>query len=460
LHFACFATDGIAMSNRKYFGTDGIRGRVGEHPITAEFAVKLGRAAGVVLGRGKLKPKVLIGKDPRSSGYMLEAALEAGLSAAGARAFLTGPLPTPAIAYLTRTQGAQAGIVISASHNPYHDNGIKFFSNLGEKLADSVELEIEAELDRPFVTVPSEMLGKAERLEDARGRYVEFCKSTLKSSVESLFPMRVVVDCANGAGFKVAPAVFEELGFDVIAIANEPDGLNINRGCGATDLALLKAKVVELRADLGVALDGDGDRLMLVDQTGQVFDGDDILYLLAKHWKRIGRLQGKVVGTLMTNFGIAQALAAHGIGFERANVGDRYVHELLRSANSTLGGEASGHVLCLDRASTGDALVCALQVIEVLAQTGQSLAALVSDLVRVPQKTINVRVNGGRALIQTASVLAERLAVETALAGQGRVVLRASGTEPLVRVTVESVSAEQAEHFAKQLADSVQRAAD
>ena len=447
------------MSGRKYFGTDGIRGRVGEHPITAEFAVKLGRAAGVVLGRGKLKPKVLIGKDPRSSGYMLEAALEAGLSAAGARAFLTGPLPTPAIAYLTRTQGAQAGVVISASHNPYHDNGIKFFSHLGEKLPDSVELEIEAELERPFVTVASEMLGKAERLEDARGRYVEFCKSTLKSPIDSLFPMRVVVDCANGAGFKVAPAVFEELGFDVIAIANEPDGLNINRGCGATDLALLKAKVVELRADLGVALDGDGDRLMLVDQTGRVFDGDDIIYLLAKHWKQTGRLQGAVVGTLMTNFGIAQALEKHGIGFERANVGDRYVHELLRGGNSTLGGEASGHVLCLDRASTGDALVCALQVIEVLALTGQSLAELVSDLVRVPQKTINVRISGGRALIQAPQVQAMRASVEAAIAGDGRVVLRASGTEPLVRVTVEHRSAAHAERFAKQLADVVERAA-
>ncbi len=448
------------MSTRKYFGTDGIRGRVGEHPITAEFAVKLGRAAGVVLGRGKVKPKVLIGKDPRSSGYMLEAALEAGLSAAGARAFLTGPLPTPAIAYLTRTQGAQAGVVISASHNPYHDNGIKFFSSMGEKLPDSVELEIEAELERPFVTVPSEMLGKAERLEDARGRYVEFCKSTLKSQVDRLFPMRVVVDCANGAGFKVAPAVFEELGFDVIAIANEPDGLNINRGCGATDLALLKAKVVELRADLGIALDGDGDRLMLVDKSGRVFDGDDIIYLLAKHWKLNGRMQGPVIGTLMTNFGIETALARHGIGFERANVGDRYVHELLRSHGSTLGGEASGHVLCLDRASTGDALVCALQVIEVLAQTGQDLAALVSDLIRVPQKTINVRINNGKALMHASAVQVARKAVEAALIGQGRVVLRASGTEPLVRVTVECGSMQQAEHYALQLADAVRHASE
>ena len=447
------------MSTRKYFGTDGIRGRVGEHPITAEFAVKLGRAAGVVLGRGKVKPKVLIGKDPRSSGYMLEAALEAGLSAAGARAFLTGPLPTPAIAYLTRTQGAQAGVVISASHNPYHDNGIKFFSNMGEKLPDSVELEIEAELERPFVTVPSEMLGKAERLEDARGRYVEFCKSTLKSQIDRLFPMRVVIDCANGAGFKVAPAVFEELGFDVIAIANEPDGLNINRGCGATDLALLKAKVVELRADLGIALDGDGDRLMLVDKSGRVFDGDDIIYLLARHWQQNGRLQGPVIGTLMTNFGIENALAGHGIGFERANVGDRYVHELLRSHSSTLGGEASGHVLCLDRASTGDALVCALQVIEVLAQTGQDLAELVSDLVRVPQKTINVRINNGKAIMQASAVQAARKTVEAALIGQGRVVLRASGTEPLVRVTVECGSMQQAEQYALQLADAVKCAA-
>jgi phosphoglucosamine mutase len=269
-----------------------------------------------------------------------------------------------------------------------------------------------------------------------------------------------VVDCANGAGFKVAPAVFEELGFDVIAIANEPDGLNINRGCGATDLALLKSKVVELRADLGIALDGDGDRLMLVDKSGRVFDGDDIIYLLAKHWKLNGRLQGPVIGTLMTNFGIETALASHGIGFERANVGDRYVHELLRSHGSTLGGEASGHVLCLDRASTGDALVCALQVIEVLAKTGQDLAELVSDLIRVPQKTINVRINNGKSLMHTPAVQVARKAVEAALVGQGRVVLRASGTEPLVRVTVECGSMQQAEHYALQLADAVRQASE
>jgi phosphoglucosamine mutase len=448
------------MSARKYFGTDGIRGRVGVHPITAEFAVKLGRAAGVVLGRGKTKPKVLIGKDPRSSGYMLEAALEAGLSAAGARAFLTGPLPTPAIAYLTRTQGAQAGIVISASHNPYHDNGIKFFSHLGEKLPDAIELAIEAELDKPFTTVSSEQLGKAERLEDARGRYVEFCKSTLSNRLDALLPMRLVVDCANGAGFRVAPAVFQELGFDVIAIANEPDGLNINQSCGATDLALLQRTVLAQQADMGIALDGDGDRLMLVDRSGRVFDGDDIVYLLAAHWQQQQRLRGPVVGTLMTNFGIERGLSALGIGFARANVGDRYVLELMKQHAANLGGEASGHVLCLDRVSTGDAIVCALQVLDALAQSGRTLADSVQALQRVPQKTINVRVSDGKRVIQDRSVLSARDRVETALKGSGRVVLRASGTEPLVRVTVECELSVQAEQYAQEIAECVRRSAE
>ena len=432
----------MGSSGRKYFGTDGIRGRVGISPITADFAVRLGRAAGVVLGAGRMAPRVLIGKDPRSSGYMLEAALEAGLSAAGARAVLTGPLPTPAIAYLTRTQGAQAGIVISASHNPYHDNGIKFFSASGEKLADEIELAIEAEVDRPFTTVEPERLGKAERLDDARGRYVEFCKSTLKSSIQCLLPMRVVVDAAHGAGFKVAPAVFQELGFEVITIGCEPDGLNINRGFGATDLAALKAKVIEVRADLGIALDGDGDRLMLVDAQGRIIDGDDIVYLLAAHWQQLGRLQGPVVGTLMTNFGIELALRELGIEFIRAQVGDRYVLEQLKAHGGMLGGEASGHVLCLDRASTGDALVCALQVLEVMAHTGRSLAESLEKLQRLPQKMINVRIAPGARPLARAEVQQALHAVEQRLAGQGRVVLRASGTEPLIRVTVEGQDAQ------------------
>lgn len=440
---------------RKYFGTDGIRGRVGTPPITADFAVRLGRAAGVIFGGGKLAPRVLIGKDPRSSGYMLEAALEAGLSAAGARAVLTGPLPTPAIAYLTRTQGAQAGIVISASHNPYHDNGIKFFNSTGEKLADDIELAIEAELDQPFSTVSPELLGKAERLEDARGRYVEFCKSTLKSSLNKLHPMRIVVDAANGAGFRVAPAVFQELGFEVIAIACEPNGLNINKGCGATDLALLQAKVLETRADLGVALDGDGDRLMLVDPTGRVVDGDDMVYLLACHWQQSGRLKGPVVGTVMTNFGIELALSRAGIAFLRANVGDRYVLELLKSSGGNLGGEASGHVLCLDRASTGDALVCALQVLEVMADTGKSLSELLCTVARVPQKMINVKITAGvKPLAHPDVAVALQKAQET-LRGRGRVVLRASGTEPLVRVTVEGEDATEVSEIAFALSEIV-----
>jgi phosphoglucosamine mutase len=440
---------------RKYFGTDGIRGRVGEHPITAEFAVRLGRAAGVVLGRGKAAPKVLIGKDPRSSGYMLEAALEAGLSAAGARAFLTGPLPTPAIAYLTRTQGAQAGIVISASHNAYHDNGIKFFSSAGEKLPDAIELEIEAELERPFVTVASEQLGKAERIEDARGRYVEFCKATLQSSLERLPVRRIVIDCANGAGFRTGPAVLQELGFDVRAIADAPNGLNINKGCGATDLALLQREVLAHSAELGIALDGDGDRLMLVDASGRVFDGDDLLYILALHWHSIGRLRGPVVGTLMTNLGMELALKARGLGFMRAKVGDRYVHELLKAHGGILGGEASGHLLCLDRASTGDAMVSALQVLEVMAQTGKTLAELVSGLVRVPQTMVNVKVAGGAALLAHDAVQQALRLVEQALGERGRVVLRASGTEPLVRVTIEAEDKATADHYAAQLADVV-----
>ena len=440
---------------RKYFGTDGIRGRVGTPPITADFAVRLGRAAGVVFGGGKLAPRVLIGKDPRSSGYMLEAALEAGLSAAGARAVLTGPLPTPAIAYLTRTQGAQAGIVISASHNPYHDNGIKFFNSNGEKLGDDLELAIEAEIDQPFSTVSPELLGKAERLEDARGRYVEFCKSTLKSSINKLQPMRIVVDAANGAGFRVAPAVFQELGFEVITVACEPNGLNINKECGATDLAMLQAKVVETRADLGVALDGDGDRLMLVDPQGRVVDGDDIVYLLACQWQQSGRLKGPVVGTVMTNFGIELALSRAGIAFLRAQVGDRYVLELLKSSGGNLGGEASGHVLCLDRASTGDALVCALQVLEVMAETGKSLSELLCTVARVPQKMINVRILPGAQPLAHADVAVALLHAQATLQGRGRVVLRASGTEPLVRVTVEGENAIEVSDIALALSEVV-----
>lgn len=446
------------MTKRKYFGTDGIRGRVGVWPITADFAVRLGRAAGVVLGAGRPAPRVLIGKDPRSSGYMLEAALEAGLSAAGARAVLTGPLPTPAIAYLTRTQGAQAGIVISASHNAYHDNGIKFFDARGQKLADEVEVAIELELEQPFTTVASEFLGKAERLEDARGRYIEFCKSTLATPLTRLLPLKIVVDCANGASYRVLPEVFRELGFEVIAIADQPNGLNINLHCGATDLALLKAKVLETGAALGIALDGDGDRVMLVDANGRVFDGDDMVYLLASHWQRTGRLRGPVVGTLMTNFGIELALRRRGIRFERAQVGDRYVHELLKSAGGMLGGEASGHVLCLDRLGTGDAIITALQVLEVMAVEDATLAQLLADVERVAQTMINVRVSPGSQALQHSEVQAAVRAAEQTLGDTGRVVLRASGTEPLIRVTVEGQDAALVPVLAAQIAEAVRAA--
>ena len=368
---------------------------------------------------------------------------------------MTGPLPTPAVAYLTRTQGAQAGIVISASHNPYHDNGIKFFSATGEKLGDEIELAIEAEIDRPFTTVEPERLGKAERLDDARGRYVEFCKSTLKGSIQSLLPMRVVVDAAHGAGFKVAPAVFQELGFEVVTIGCEPDGLNINRGYGATDLTALKAKVIEVRADLGIALDGDGDRLMLVDPNGRVIDGDDIVYLLAAHWQQIGRLRGPVVGTLMTNFGIELALRELGVNFIRAQVGDRYVLEQLKAHGGVLGGEASGHVLCLDRTSTGDALVCALQVLEVMALTGKGLVEGLEKLQRLPQRMINVRIAPGSKPLANPEVQQALAVVEQRLAGHGRVVLRASGTEPLIRVTVEGTDAVMVAKEAEYLAQIV-----
>ncbi len=443
---------------RRYFGTDGIRGRVGVSPITADFAVRLGRAAGKVLSQQVESPKILIGKDPRSSGYMLEAALEAGLSAAGARAVLTGPIPTPAIAYLTQTQGAQAGIVISASHNPYHDNGIKFFSHLGEKLPDAVELEIEAELDRPFETVGPERLGKAERLDDARGRYVEFCKSTAAPAVRNLRGMKVLLDCANGATFKVAPLVFQELGFQVQAIACEPNGLNINAGCGATDLSFLRAQLAHSDAELGIAFDGDGDRLMLIERGGRVLDGDDVLYALACDWQRSGRLRGPVVGTVMTNFGIERALQQRGLGFKRAKVGDRYVHELLKAEGGILGGEASGHLLCLDRVSTGDAIVSALQALAIVAQSGQPLSHALGDLQRVPQLMINVPIAAGVKPLESAEVKAELAVVERELAARGRVVLRASGTEPLVRVTVEGEDANQVKHLAERLADVVRRA--
>ncbi|GMU44206.1 MAG: phosphoglucosamine mutase [Xanthomonadales bacterium] len=449
------------MTERRYFGTDGIRGRVGEEPITAEFALRLGRAAGGVLRARQERPRVLIGKDTRLSGYMLESALEAGLAAAGADVVLLGPMPTPAVAFLTRSQRASAGIVISASHNPYEDNGIKFFSASGEKLDDALELAIEAALESPSPMVSARHLGKATRLPDAGGRYLEFLKSRMDSTLAPLAGMRIVVDAAHGAAYRLAPRLFGELGFAVDSIGTSPNGYNINAGHGATDLTALRAEVARTGAELGLALDGDADRLMALTADGRLVDGDDIVYVLARHWRARGSLRGPVVGTWMTNIGIELALRELGIGFERAAVGDRYVHQRLVETGGVLGGEASGHVICRHKASTGDGLLTALLLFEVLADSGRKLAELVGGLHRFPQKTINVRVaRNARALLQEAAVLAARRATEQALGGDGRLVLRASGTEPLIRVTVEAREAQTVERHSQALADAVRRAAD
>jgi phosphoglucosamine mutase len=446
---------------RKYFGTDGVRGKVGEYPITPDFALKLGWAAGRVLSRLGTK-KVIIGKDTRISGYMLESALEAGLSAAGISAVLTGPLPTPAVAYLTKTFRAEAGIVISASHNPYYDNGIKFFSASGEKLPDDIELAIEAELDKPLVCVDSEQLGKASRLNDAAGRYIEFCKGTFPSSL-SLAGMKLVVDCAHGAAYHIAPAVFSELGAQVIAIGDQPNGLNINDKCGATSTALLQKRVVAEQADLGIALDGDSDRIMMVDSRGHVVDGDQLLYVLAKHALINGQLKGGVVGTLMSNMGLEVALAKLRIPFIRANVGDRYVMEQLLERNWWLGGENSGHVICRNLVTTGDAIVAALQVLAVVKQSGNSLDALVAEMPMMPQILVNVRFSGDSQplqseLVQTAVSNAEKAMQVGTETPKGRILLRKSGTEPLIRVMAEAESADIAEQWAKHIAQAVQAA--
>ncbi|UXI69723.1 phosphoglucosamine mutase [Tahibacter amnicola] len=446
------------MSERKYFGTDGIRGRVGEWPITAEFMLKLGRAAGAVLTDNRGIATVLIGKDTRISGYMFESALEAGLVASGANVRLLGPMPTPAVAYLTRSLRASAGIVISASHNPHQDNGIKFFSADGEKLADEVEHAIEAELEAPFLTVSSERIGKADRIADARTRYSEFCKSTVPPDL-SLRGLRIVVDCAHGATYHIAPNLLEELGAKVTAIGVQPDGLNINRDCGSTKPAALQKAVVEQGAHLGIAFDGDGDRVQFVDHAGRLIDGDDILYILAAGWRASNRLRGPVVGTLMTNFGLEQCFAQAGIGFVRAKVGDRYVLQQLKQHSGLLGGETSGHILCLDRATTGDGIVSALQVLECVVRSGRSLAELAAGWTRLPQKTVNVRVADGARLLDHGTVLDARRAVERELEGRGRLVLRASGTEPLVRVTIEAADVALVDTLAARLASAVESAA-
>lgn len=425
---------------RRYFGTDGIRGRVGEGSISADFVLRLGNAYGHVLRASApawRKPVVIIGKDTRISNYMFEAALEAGLVAAGVDVQLMGPMPTPAVAHLTRSLRMDGGIVISASHNPHHDNGIKFFSAQGEKLGDDNELAIESALDLPFRTVASEELGKAIRTRDALGRYVEACKNSVPKGFD-LGGMRLVLDCANGATYQIAPVVLRELGARVATLGVEPNGVNINDGVGSTHPELLVRHVLETGADLGIAFDGDGDRVLFVDRQGVVRDGDDLIYVLAADWRSSGRLQGPVVGTLMSNFGLEQALGALGIEFLRAKVGDRHVHQQLVARDGVLGGEASGHLLCLDRASTGDGIVSALQVLEVLHRRGIDLGEALTGLVRVPQKTINVRYTGAARPAEAPAVQAALAEAQRAVQGRGRAFLRPSGTEPVVRVTVEA----------------------
>jgi len=426
------------MSQRKYFGTDGIRGKVGEGKITAEFAMKLGYAAGRVFSNVGTK-KVIIGKDTRISGYMLESALEAGLSAAGIDVSLVGPMPTPAVAYLTRTFRAEAGIVISASHNPYYDNGIKFFSANGTKLDDDLEIAIEAELDKGMGCVASEQLGKAMRIDDAAGRYIEFCKSSFPNQL-SLAGLKIVVDCAHGATYHIAPAVFSELGAEVITIGCEPNGLNINDGYGATDLGNLQKEVVAQNADMGIALDGDGDRLMMVDSDGSALDGDETLFIIVREALKNGQLGGGVVGTKMSNLGLELALRDLGIPFIRADVGDRHVLEALSKNDWKIGGENSGHIISLDHNTTGDGVVAALLILTAVCKTGLSVKELRQGMTLLPQQLINVRFSGSDNPLTNTDVLAAVEQAETALGDQGRVLLRKSGTEPLIRVMVEGVN--------------------
>ncbi|WP_445397351.1 phosphoglucosamine mutase [Zobellella sp. An-6] len=438
---------------RKYFGTDGVRGKVGDYPITPEFVMKLGWAAGKVLSQTGTR-KVLIGKDTRISGYMLEAALEAGLSAAGLQAALLGPMPTPAIAYLTRTFRAEAGIVISASHNPYYDNGIKFFSHDGTKLPDEVELAIEALLEQPMDCVSSDQLGKASRINDAAGRYIEFCKSTFPSEMH-LDGLTMVIDCAHGATYHIAPAVFEELGARVIRTGVQPNGLNINDKVGSTAPQALIEAVLAHEADLGIAFDGDGDRLVMVDHTGALVDGDELLYIMARDAQRRGTLQGGVVGTLMSNMALELALDKLAIPFVRAKVGDRYVMELLKEHGWKLGGENSGHIISLDHNTTGDGIVAALQVLRAMVGERRSLHELRNGLTLFPQVLVNVRFNAGTDPLASEDVRRRVAEAEAELAGAGRVLLRKSGTEPLIRVMVEGADKALVERLAHRIAEAV-----
>jgi len=441
-------------NQRRHFGTDGIRGKVGEPPITPDFILRLGWAAGRVFGRDG-DGVVLIGKDTRISGYMFESALEAGLSAAGVDIRLLGPMPTPAIAYLTQTLRARAGIVISASHNPYTDNGIKFFSGDGTKLPDETELRIEAALEESMGTVVSERLGKASRVVDAAGRYIEFCKSTLPFGM-NLRGMKLVVDCAHGATYHIAPNVFEELGADVVGIGVEPDGFNINDARGATAPQALCSAVLEHHADAGIALDGDGDRLIMADSGGNVLDGDQLLFIIAERQRREGNLTGGVAGTVMTNMGLQEALERRGIALKRAPVGDRYVLELMKAEGWTLGGETSGHIICLDRMTTGDGIVAALQVLAAAVESGRPLFDLVSGMQKYPQILENVRMPCPIDVGELPEVRAAVAEVEAELGQTGRVLLRLSGTEPLVRIMVEGREEQSVRAYARQIAGYVE----
>ena len=449
---------------RKYFGTDGVRGKVGEVPITPEFVMRLGYAAGRVLAASDrrlspgARPAVLIGKDTRISGYMLESALEAGLSAAGVDVYLLGPMPTPGVAYLTRALRVQAGVVISASHNPYDDNGIKFFSAGGQKLPDKLEKAIEEGLEQPIQTMPSDQLGKATRIDDSAGRYIEFCKSTFPNELD-LRGMKITVDCANGATYHVAPHVFHELGAEVVAIANQPDGININAGCGSTHIKLLQETVKKNGSDLGIALDGDGDRLVMVDSEGKVFDGDKLIFAIAKHRRKAGVMHGGVVGTLMTNLGFEHALEKLKIPFARAAVGDRYVLEMLEQKGWQLGGETSGHIICRDRHTTGDGIVSALQVLHALRANKTTLGDFTKDLMLYPQVLINVTVDKSFDFRESIPVQAALVEAECDLDGHGRVLLRNSGTEPFVRVMVEGKVESQVQQWAERIAEAVKAAA-
>jgi len=446
---------------RKYFGTDGVRGRVGDSTITPDFVMRLGFAAGIALAAGGQlprgeRPAVLIGKDTRISGYMLEAALEAGFAAAGVDVMLAGPVPTPAVAYLTRALRLQAGVVISASHNPYYDNGIKFFSANGTKLPDAIEEEIEALVDRPMTCAESASLGKARRIGDAAGRYVEFCKSTFPNELD-LRGLRIALDCAHGAAYHIAPSVFHELGAEVVAVGVDPNGLNINDGVGATCPETLRAAVLEKGADIGIALDGDGDRVVMVDSHGSIYDGDKLLYVIASARKAAGRLDG-VVGTQMSNLGFEHAIGRLGVPFARARVGDRYVLEMLHERGWKLGGENSGHIICLDRHTTGDGIVSALQVLAALIEGGQTLAEACADLAFYPQKLVNVRVPSGFDWQSDNRIATARAEAEAELGDRGRVLLRPSGTEPLLRVMVEGRPGAAVEQLARRIAEAVRLA--